>query len=145
MQGILWKTKEGKVYFQAFALETEWSWGDADYGLSEDALTLLNALKIDNEVEWIITHGKYNYTYIKNGIDAYEGVNWKKHEEIDKEVDALLSNYSYSIGIIVANDINISVEDEQFGTCELCEYEGTWTYYSGKGERKELTTWNSII
>lgn len=145
MQGILWKTKEGRVYFQAFAQETSWCWGSASYVLSEESLNLLNALKIDNEVEWIITDPRdsdyyLSYTYIKNGIDMYEEKQNTEEEEkeLDKEVETIMSKYRTVIEKIVSNDIKDECIEETFGTCELCEYEGTWTYYTGWGEKHEL-------
>lgn len=128
LNGVLWKAKNGNIYFQAFALETEWNCGDAWYELSSGAIKLFNALEIDKEVEWVIGDGGYGdeYMYVKNG----------KNSNDRAEAEEIVNKYKCDIDRIVSADISTNVEYEHFGTCELCESEGTWTYYTGQGEKK---------
>lgn len=145
MNYILWKTKDGNHYFQAVALETEWSWGSASYVVPSWAKTLFNTLNYDKEnVEWVVLKGEYSYSIrsssnsnADNGLYEEEIKNDIKYKEI---FDFLYENSSI-LNRIFSNDVSEREEIEQFGTCDLCSGEGTWTYYDQDSkEKKEVSS-----
>ena len=135
-KGIIWKTKDNRWFAQSFGFETQWDWGDVDYVMTEEHSNLLEALKQDKLVEFIYTSNPRIWIEQELFLNGVEVEMKTKCDDVDKlkqifeECDDMLKK--------LEDEIELKVEQETFGTCEMCESEGEWTYEYGGSKKKEI-------
>ena len=127
MYGIFWTTKDKKSFFQSYEPNTTVDWGHYSMDADPSGSYLFAALTEDDLVEMVVSFGDYDVTVYKNGKELKE----VEGEKYLKEIEHLTPKME----VIYDNDIEVEDVEDTYGSCELCEYEGTEQFFSLKNGR----------